>query len=148
MHKPSRASGQADTPERSRLLGRRDFIRERTNMENVELRQHSQIRIALNNEMSEWLSRSRAIHVARALQAGNVQRACTEYLAQQSDALTVRRRIEAGRPLLRRIAMSRKRKCEILPLIEKMLRSNDDFVSELGKTICAIRRAYSARSFL
>ena len=93
-------------------------------------------------EIAKWLDDSRAMHVRMAIDESNVQYACVEYIDQQADAIQRRKHMEFHCKTLRRIAMSRKRKCSLLPKAREHLRANNDLIDQLGKTIAAIRREY------
>ena len=93
-------------------------------------------------EIAKWLEYSRAMDVELALDESHVQFACIEYLHQQSDAIQWKKHMEFHCKTLRRIAMSRKRKCSLLPMAHEVLRANDEVIEQLGKTIAAIRREY------
>ena len=93
-------------------------------------------------EIAKWLDDSRAMAVRIALDESNGQFACIEYINQQADAIQRRKHMEFHYKTLRRVAKSRKRKCPLLPKAREVLRANDEFIDQLGKTIAAIRREY------
>lgn len=93
-------------------------------------------------EIAKWLGDSRAMHVDLALDESHVRFACIEYIHQQSDTILWKKHIEFHCKSLRRYAMSKKRKCSLLPEARELLRANDEVIEQLGKTIAAIRREY------
>ena len=93
-------------------------------------------------EIATWLDATRAMAVRMALDESNVQFACIEYIDQQADAIQRRKHMEFHCKTLRRVAMSRKQKCSLLPKAREVLRANDEVIEQLGKTIAAIRREY------
>ena len=119
----------------------------------MTLEEKSRNTIELHRNISRYLIENRSILVAEAIEVGNVQMACHEYLEMQEEALRTRRGIESQRPILRAAARAKKapskvRAGEVLKVIRSVIKSRNLLIQELGKTIAAIRRAYAERSFV
>ncbi len=95
-------------------------------------------------EISTCLEDARAMHVEKAIGENNVRFACVSYIAHQAEAIQRRKQLEFHCKTLRRFAISRKRKCSLLPKAREVLRAIDELIEQLGKTIAAIRREYRA----
>ena len=114
----------------------------------MTLEEKSRNTIELHRNISRYLIENRSMLVAEAIEVGNVQMACHEYLEMQSEQLVSRRVIESQLPIMRAAARAKKapkkvRASEVLKAIRPVIKSRNLLIQEFGRTIAAIRRAYS-----
>lgn len=74
----------------------------------MTLEEKSRNAIELHRNISKYLVENRCLLVTEAIELGNVQMACHEYLEMQSETLMARRGIESQRPILRAAARAKK----------------------------------------
>ena len=93
-------------------------------------------------ERANLVASVRETDVRLAVEAGNCRYALISYFDRQSETIAERRDLERHRANLRRLAMSRREQQPLIPAITEAIEANQSLVSEIGKTIAAIRREY------